>query len=1304
MSKRILLTLFWIGSTLFPNTFLAQVEDQPWSEINSGGIAAYVQVLGGQNITHARLKGSFGYISNFFEINAEGFVFIDTDLTLLNKFKRIEIFEFIDEDYLLRGHISYEYKPLTENSETRHVWLIVHDEPAYGVYPNSIVPNWNYFTPGEYPVSMLIPPNNIFPESFSNSPTLFVHGLNGQFKKPDIDGYGSSETGYWANVPTEVSDLAPSVDPWQVYYPYDDFVRKNAIRLNKSGELLLSLYNGQQMPLISHSMGGLVAYFAAVTPDLQNDFAEFAQKLLILGSPIHGSHGENTLVELEGLDDVSGGFQNLFAGGVIPYDPSAPITYDMGLASRLMFTISSEDPIPLGSGDVTSDYFCFIGTTDEAFATSDIDIPNIALPQTFLLDLIDFGWYNESRLHDDGIVSMSSVSLIDKGIGFATLHGNHEDLKWGHPNLDEIAGNQSVTSNLFKDFILLSSSSFISALEASVEVTTIVTDSGVIKPLNTEYDDLYDGDSETIFEKGLVCFQTIMDTPFDWYQVAFDPETSTLNVFHVNNLNDPSILETGWEVLDGHFLRNKHSYGPASSDTSRFYFRDKVSTLDGGITQTSNFLDISLEGEVCIKEVKPEKLRFYPHGDLSQFIQVEYEHNYCQSHYLTLLPDQECSNPLIIDLYGPESLTMGETGVYQAVTNGTSCTWSIDGVPQPGEGCLISYTITEDVTISVASENECGEVESINIQVSANPYCSDPPSADAGQDVIILSGDSYQLQGSGGTLYSWISYPSGFSSNEQSPVVSPEVNTTYELTATNSEGCIATDCVNVFVEGGTNPAPSNDLCENAIHLDVGEFCEITAFDLTGATPSLLIIPECDTPGNHDIWFTFTVPSTGLLGLYSESITLAGDDIGVAFYTGMCDSLEEIYCITNGNGWMPYQPIINLQQFAGQTLYLRAWDFGEIVHEGLFGICLFQTDIYNPPGLAGLEYWFDHELNSREYIAVDWGDLIDSNLGLDASSLSRGLHLVTIRTQGNDGAWSTPWNQLFFKADEFNSDPILVSTYEYWFDDDIENRIETVVNNTSPFELTTSLELSESLSAGLHNVNVRFKDSNGRYTDPYSRLFYNAGPVMSEGTISELKFWFDHDLSTAQTQTFDGNQTSLTFTGSIQTEELQKGMHTISYRFKDSNDNWSSPHNKLFYSDINSETSSTEIVAYRYWFNDNPESAEFNFVAESTSVYSLEESLATTGVPEGPGQLFHIQFQNSAGAWSGAWCRTFEKILNACLMDIDNNGSIGATDMLILLGSFGCTADCGIPDINQDGIVGTPDMLAILGAWGASCGE
>ena len=56
----------------------------------------------------------------------------------------------------------------------------------------------------------------------------------------------------------------------------------------------------------------------------------------------------------------------------------------------------------------------------------------------------------------------------------------------------------------------------------------------------------------------------------------------------------------------------------------------------------------------------------------------------------------------------------------------------------------------------------------------------------------------------------------------------------------------------------------------------------------------------------------------------------------------------------------------------------------------------------------------------------------------------------------------------------------------------------------------------------------------------------------------------------------------------------------------------------------------------------------------------------------------------------------------CAADFNADGTIGASDMLVFLGAYGCVGACGAPDLNNDGFVNTTDLLVFLAAYGQQC--
>ena len=56
----------------------------------------------------------------------------------------------------------------------------------------------------------------------------------------------------------------------------------------------------------------------------------------------------------------------------------------------------------------------------------------------------------------------------------------------------------------------------------------------------------------------------------------------------------------------------------------------------------------------------------------------------------------------------------------------------------------------------------------------------------------------------------------------------------------------------------------------------------------------------------------------------------------------------------------------------------------------------------------------------------------------------------------------------------------------------------------------------------------------------------------------------------------------------------------------------------------------------------------------------------------------------------------------CPEDINGNGTVEVSDVLLLLSDFGCTADCTGADVDGDGAVSVTDILLLLAAFGDEC--
>ena len=147
---------------------------------------------------------------------------------------------------------------------------------------------------------------------------------------------------------------------------------------------------------------------------------------------------------------------------------------------------------------------------------------------------------------------------------------------------------------------------------------------------------------------------------------------------------------------------------------------------------------------------------------------------------------------------------------------------------------------------------------------------------------------------------------------------------------------------------GTPVIPSNDDCADAIDLTVSSSCNFVTYTNENATDSTGVpAPGCASYQGGDVWFTVTVPPSGVVIIDSN----VGDitDSGMAVYSGTCGSLSLVECDDDdsSNGFL--MSYINLTgQTPGDTLYIRFWEYGNN-NNGEFDICV-STVV--PPGTNG----------------------------------------------------------------------------------------------------------------------------------------------------------------------------------------------------------------------------------------------------------------------------------------------------------------------------------------------------------------
>jgi hypothetical protein len=143
----------------------------------------------------------------------------------------------------------------------------------------------------------------------------------------------------------------------------------------------------------------------------------------------------------------------------------------------------------------------------------------------------------------------------------------------------------------------------------------------------------------------------------------------------------------------------------------------------------------------------------------------------------------------------------------------------------------------------------------------------------------------------------------------------------------------------------TFSVPANDNPCTATAVTVNNACVYTQYTNLNATATTGVLdPICSNYLGGDVWFTTTIPSSGLLII--DSNTGVVTDGGMAAYVGSCGSLTEIACDDDlsNNGLMPMLNISTIA--AGTQIWVRFWENGNN-NNGTFSLCF-----YNPCNSGG----------------------------------------------------------------------------------------------------------------------------------------------------------------------------------------------------------------------------------------------------------------------------------------------------------------------------------------------------------------
>lgn len=236
----------------------------------------------------------------------------------------------------------------------------------------------------------------------------------------------------------------------------------------------------------------------------------------------------------------------------------------------------------------------------------------------------------------------------------------------------------------------------------------------------------------------------------------------------------------------------------------------------------------------------------------------------------------------------PNSICLNQSTQLNALGSGGSgsytYSWSSNpaGFTSTSQNPTVSPITTTTYTVTI---NDGFNTSTSSVLVTVNVL----PSANAGSDVSICSGNNTNLNATGGTTYAW-SPSSGLSaSNISNPVASPSLTTTYIVTVTNAAGCTSTDNITITVDAlpTANAGADAEICSgSSTNLSASGGTTYSWSPSTGLSSTVISNPTA-TPSSSTTYSVIVTNSAGCSASDNVTITVnslptvnAGSDISI----------------------------------------------------------------------------------------------------------------------------------------------------------------------------------------------------------------------------------------------------------------------------------------------------------------------------------------------------------------------------------------------------------------------------------------
>ncbi len=298
------------------------------------------------------------------------------------------------------------------------------------------------------------------------------------------------------------------------------------------------------------------------------------------------------------------------------------------------------------------------------------------------------------------------------------------------------------------------------------------------------------------------------------------------------------------------------------------------------------------------------------------------------------------------------------------------------------------------------------------------------------------------------------------------------------------------------------------------------------------------------------------------------------------------------------------------------------------------------------------------------------------VAMPATALGTGIHRFSFRARDTSGKWSLLQQVLFFKPAAISSSSARskIAYVEYYIDNDPGKGSATSITGFTPDTVVNVSSVSiavASLSAGLHRLNIRSRDSLGNWSLNQQLLFLKPGTITSAASLVPITYaeWYvdnDPGLGSATPLSFSTGITVTNAIAPVAVGGLSTGLHWFTVRARDSLGRWGLSQRYLFYKPAApSNTYLYKVARLEYYIDNDPglgSGASVSFTPD-TLVSNQLVPVSTTGLSLGTHKLY-MRARDSSGKWSLVNSSSFTLISSALSVGTVASGKCAGTSLTV----------------------------------------